>query len=429
LGESTEAIKAYESAIERLQQLVSEDDSNPQLTYDRSKAKGSLGNIYKQRQELDQARRLLQEALRESRSLIAQDPRNLDFVRLSINQQASLANLERAAGKQSEAMSFLQEALKRASEQLDSELPDDELLTAKLQGSMAQLLFAKRDFATIETLLNQSTETVNRLLEKYQDDTEYMVTMADNLNMLGLLYLSTGRMELAKSTLSELIRLRQELANRFPANTLYQTKYVMAINNYGSVLMQNGEAEQAEESWMKGHEAAERLVSLDPDIPYSRALLAGLVFNLAQRRLDQDNVEAAETLAEQGKLELQSVLESKVNDPHFMQIVGEQHVVFARLYSALGRHEDAIEQTAYLQEHPFHPIQSPILIAKIHAKATIAANESSDGARAEELKSKALKELRLAAKRGFKQWDSLEDEPALMQLFSQEDFAAIRSPE
>ena len=429
LGESAEAIKAYESAIERFQQLISEDDSNPQLAYDRSKAKGSLGNIYKQRQELDEARRLLQEALSESKSLIAQDPRDLDFVRLSINQQASLANLERATGKPSEAMSFLQEALQQATEQLDYDLPDDEFLIAKLRGSMAQFLFAERDFATIETLLDQAIATDKRLLERYRDNPEYMVNMADNLNMLGYLYLSTGRMELAKLTLSELMQLRRELANRFPANTLYQSDYVLALTNFGSVLMQNDEAEPAEELWMEGYEAAQRLVSLDPGIPNSRALLAALAFSLAQIRLDQDNLEAAETLAEQGKLELQSVLESKVADPYFMQVVGERHVVFARLYSALGRHEDAIEQTAYLQEHPFHPIQSPILIARTHAKAAMAANESGDTARADELKLKAREELRLAAKRGFNQWDSLEKYPALMQLFSQEDFAAIRSPE
>ena len=427
LGETEQAIEAYRSALERYAQLIRQDESNSQLVLERAKALGGLAAIYKDRQELQEARRLLNEAAGEVESLLRQEPTKLEYVRSWIEKQAVLAYVEKSDGKLARAQELVRNALHTGQEHLDPSEPDDKFVLCKLRGTLAQLLFPDRDFSSIEQLLNESNGTIEGLLELDPDNPAYLDDAASNLNMLGLLYLSTGRMKTAQATLTELIQIRQLLADRFPANVQFLSEYVVAINNFGSVLMQTGEPMRAESLWKAGFEAAERLVALDPDDPYSRAQLAALTFHLAQRRLDQDEAEAAATLAEQGEHELQLALAANANNPQFMQVVNEHHVVLARLYSAKGQHEDALQEAAFLQEHPFHPIEAPILVARIQAKAALRYQELGSVARSDELKFSVRETLQDLAVRGFDQWDSIEQDPAMEQLFTAEEFVAIRA--
>lgn len=426
LGEEDLAIQAYRSAIERYQALLENDSSDAELLWELARAKGSLGNLHKQRQELDKARPFLLAAQADSQRLLNQHPRQGEYLRTLLEQQASLANVERAAGKADEAKRILQSALDRATEELDSSDPENAFLLSRLQGSLAQFLFPERAFARIETLLVRANEIDKRLIREHAEKLQYVDDLADNLNMLGYLYLSTGRADLAVETLGELIRTREELTNRFPAHPEFLSDYVVALNNFGSVLMQGGKSEQAEEIWTRGYEAAQRLVSRNPDVPYSRAQLAALAFHLAQRRLDQGNLEAAQAYAEQGELELRPVMQANAEHPQFRQIAGEQHVVLARLYSAQDLHEQALVEIKWLQQHPFHPVQTPLLAAKVVGKAAVAAANKGDSGRAAELKAQVRESILNASRNGFRQWQDLESDAALGQLFSEDEFAALR---
>ena len=425
LGDSEAAIEAFSLADQRFVELEEAGTASPELQMDHSKALGKLSTTLKDQQSLDAARDTALKAMQISNKLTEEYPTDLKYRRVSTEQLSLLAYIENAAGNPPKGIELFRNAVETGGKEL-GDSAEDRYLLAKLKSSLAQLLFAKREFQEIEQLLSEADSSVKELLIEAPTKLGYSDLRSSILNMLGFVYLSTGRMKEAQSTLQSFTDLRREMANRYPAQTEYQSDFVMALNNFGSVMKQSGKPEDANSLWEEGYQAAKRLVSIGSEDPFVHSQLAALSFHLAQNQLEKQGNAPAKLLAEEGKQALEFALTSNPKNPMFQQVLGEQYLVLSQVYSAEELHDQAFEQAILWSGTRGSPPGTSLTIARIQAKAAIAAQESGDNEQAEVRKLATQKTLQSGDPAILVRWKEVEEDADFVVLFGKDGLASLR---
>ena len=242
-------------------------------------------------------------------------------------------------------------------------------------------------------LYRRSLDTLGNLAEDTSPD--FREVMASNLHMLAVLYQELGDLAKAEASSRGAMKLREDLAAKFPANAAYQhdralcrgasaglladprwrpprpdeaerafqqaldieEKLVVKFpsnskfctgaadlqNNLGEFLLTRGRHRDAEALFRRALSEREALASRYPDVPDSQARLGEAVLSLAGSLRDQGRYPEATALAKRAITHHKTALNASPDHPFYLTWLRADYVLMAETLLSQGDSEKASE--------------------------------------------------------------------------------------
>jgi eukaryotic-like serine/threonine-protein kinase len=304
MGRLKEAEPGYLAAIALQQRLREDFPARSEYRHDLARHKYNLGNLLRACGRLKEAEMAFSESLDLRKGLVTEFPRRPELRYLVARTQVNLGNVLATTGRMKEADSVHAEALTLL-KQLAAEYPTRPDFRHDLAKSQANLGHRLRDSGRpdeAEKSYAAAVALAKRLADDFPTQPEYRQDLAKGHQDLGVLLATMGRLEEAEQAYHAALALRKQLETDFPE--LPGLRHELAGNHYNLAILfgDTGRVKEAEAAFNHALGLQRKLLADHPTRTRFRQELGGSLNGLgtllqATGRLKEAETVLAEALA------------------------------------------------------------------------------------------------------------------------------------
>jgi serine/threonine protein kinase len=430
LGENKEFLQKIVEHYEGFAAITADDAES---RFIRIEGHQRVGGLRFRLGELPEAERALREALALGRHLSADFPARDDFRRQLGAVQYSLAKLLRDSGRQEEAERLYTEAL-RAQKQLADSHPTNPEYRHELalsQGDLGWTLIVTHRLGQAETVLSEALAIGKQLVADFPSRREFRLALSGYHNALGVVFGRTGRlMDQEKEYLAGIAILEQLVAD-FPNRPYLRYPLAGRYHNLANALRWSGRRDESATAAKKALALRKELAIQFPNQPELRKVVAETCVNLAIYYMESADFKTAKAYHEEALPHHQAALKALPQNPDIWINFRLNLTVGITVNAGLGDHAGAMlaaEKVRDLGRDPpgnaFHAacgLSYGIVFIQRNQNTT---KEERDRL-VQTYGDAAMKMLREAVVRGFKDVAALKGERDLNSLRDRADFKAL----
>jgi tetratricopeptide (TPR) repeat protein len=433
LGDLAEAETAYRAALKLYEQLAADFPSRPDFRQALAASHNNFGNLLAGTGRPREAEESYRAALKLYEQLVADFPTRPDFRQALANSCNNLGVLLAGSGQLKEAETAYRQALK-LQEQLAAEFPtrpDFRQALALSHNNLGNLLASTGRLKDAEDSYHEALKLYEQLAAEFPTRPDYRQELAGSHNNLGLLLHKTGRLKEAEEPFRASLELRDRLAAEFPNRPDYRQELAASHNNLGFLLADTGRLKEAEESFREALKLQERLAAEFPNQPDLRNELAGTLGNLAILCNLRRDFAAAREYLEKARPHHLAALQANPRHPAYRQFYHNHLVTLVQAHAGLLDPAAAVKIAQTRRELGWDPpadaynaacaVSLCIPLVEQHEKLAADKRKAAAHFYGEE----AMKLLREAVAKGFKDAAHMKRDPDLAPLRQRDDFQKL----
>jgi tetratricopeptide (TPR) repeat protein len=432
-GRLREAERDYDQALSIQKQLAADFPSQPEFRRDLARSHSNRANLLYATGRLREAEKDFDRALSIQKQLAADFRSRPDFRQDLGRSYNSRGSLLRDTGRLREAEKDFDRALS-IQRQLAADFPSrpefrhDLVRSHSIRGlllySTGRLQEAERDY-------EQALRIQNQLVADFPSRPEFREELANSHNSRGMLLYATGRPKEAEQDYDQALRIQRQLAADFPSRPEFRQQLANSHNNRGILQYTTGRPKEAEEDYGQALRIRKQLAADFPNKPDLRNELAAGCVNLALLRQQQGNWAAAKRLLLEGRPHHLAALKANPRNPTYRQFYRNHLMVLTAAHAGLLEQEDAVRTAETCRDlgwdAPADAYDAACFLSRCipimakhyqpDAKQRQAAAQFYQGA--------AMKLLRDAVSKGYKDVAHMKKDTDLDPLRRQEDFQKL----
>jgi DNA-binding SARP family transcriptional activator len=283
-GNTAKAIELYSQAAAGTAEAVRRKPGDPQRLFDHAQNIFWIGELQRNRGNIDSAESYYREYKRLADRMNALDPDNLKWRMEVLYANEDIGIVLFRKRHFAEAVSEFQNALlpMQSVISLDSSKPDYQKEFANVLGWLADAERATGNLAKAAAIREKQIATLEQSLAAGSDDTDLREKLAPAHEGLGILYSEQGQPQKAIAEHREALVEAQNLIAQEPGNSLWNDVAANVRFELAQNLMTVGNREEAAHQISLGCRAAADLIRLDPSVVRWR-LLESLCFTTASQ--------------------------------------------------------------------------------------------------------------------------------------------------
>jgi serine/threonine protein kinase len=385
LGELAEAGQDYDQALIMLKQVAADFPSRPEFRRDLAWSHNARGNLLLHTGRLREAEQDFDQALTVQKQLAADFPSRPEY-----RQQLARSHNNRAV----------------------------------LRVKTNRLREAEQDFEQALTIQKQ-------LAADFPSRPEYRQELAGSHNNRAILLLRTGRLREAEQDYDQALTVQKQLAADFPSRPEYRQELARSHNTRAFQLRHADRLREAEQDYDQALTIQRQLAADFPHQPNIRADLACTCSNLALLYLQQAKWLGAKKLLLEGRPHLLAALKVNPRNPTYREFYRTHLSALTASHAALLEQQDAV-RTAETCRDLGYDAAGDAYDAACGLSLSVRAVANHDQLDAKQRKEAmqfygdlAMKFLRDAVRKGYKDMPHLKKDTDLDALRPREDFKKL----
>jgi tetratricopeptide (TPR) repeat protein len=432
-GQLRKAEQDHEQALSIQKQLAAEFPARPEFRYLLAGSYTNRGNLHFVTGRLKAAEPDYDQALSLYKQVAADFPARPEFRQELAASHSNRGNLLRETGRLNEAEQDYDEAL-RIREQLAAEIPARPEFRQALasshynRGTVRAITGrpheAKQDY-------DQALSIRKQLVADFPARPEFRQELARSFNSRGMLRATTGRLQEAEQDYEEALSICKQLAADFPARPEFRERVADSHNDRGILLRDTGRVKEAEQEYDQALSIYRQLAADFPNKPDLRNGLAGTCVNLANLLQRQGNCAAAKLVLLEGSPHHLAALKANSRNPTYRQFYRKHLIVLTAAHAGLLEQADAVRTAETCRDlgwnAPADAYDAACLLSL--CIPIVAQHDKLDEKQRQEAAQfygeAAMKLLRDAASKGFKNVAHMKKDTDLDPLRPREDFKKL----
>jgi serine/threonine protein kinase/tetratricopeptide (TPR) repeat protein len=433
LGKQAEAETAFRRGIDLYMKLAHDSARDRHYRLELANVYQSLGFLRLLQQKLPEAEAAYRRALGLKEKLAAQAgaaPRyHLELARTLTN----MGQLLRQQGKHAQSEKVYRRALSLQRKHLDraGAPPRDRMALAQSYHGLAFALAELKRETQAETAFRRGLDHFQKLSNDFPRVLEYLQDLATGYDHLGGFLASQGKHAAAEKACRRALELRKKVVAQAGPVPACRQALAVSFYNLAYVLRVAGRTSEPETAWGHARDIWQQLVKDLPEVPEYQDGLAGTLNNLALLRDQRGEFAAAAVLFEQARARHQAALKARRDDPALRQSYRDHLVVLTRSLVGLADHARLATTADELARFGFDPAKDCYTAAGLFCRCMTLADKDTRLADARRRKlaqsyaGRALKLLRQAVAKGFKDAAHMGQDPDLKPLSAREEFKKL----
>jgi tetratricopeptide (TPR) repeat protein len=433
LGELKAAVRDYDEALGIRKQLAADFPSRPEFPEALSQTHNNRGSVLQSMGRPKEAEQDYDQALRIDKQLAADFPSRPEF-----RQQLAVSHHNRgvllwSTGRPREAEQEYDQAIgtyqQLAAEfSSRSEFREQLALIHNSRGALRHLAGRPRE---AEQDYDQALRGYQQLVNEFPSRPDFRQGLARNYGNRGVLLWSTGRPREAEQDLGQALRIDKQLAADFPSRPEFRQQLALIHNSRGALLSRTGRPREAEQDLGQALRIFQQLAADFPSRPDLHSGLAGTCVNLAILNRHQGNWAAAKRLLLEGRPHHLAALKANRWDPQYRQFYCNHLNVLTTVHAGLLDQEDAVRTAETCRDLGWDaPADAYTAARGLSLSVPIVARHDklNDRQRKQAVQfygDAAMKLLRDAVSKGFKDAPHMKKDPDLAPLREREDFQKL----
>jgi tetratricopeptide (TPR) repeat protein len=433
LGELKEAEAAYADALALQKRLAADFPTRAEFRQDLANSHNNLGNLLADTGRLKEAEVAFADALALRKQLAADFPTRPEFREDLARSHHNLGLLLANTGRPKEAEAGYADAL-AIQKQLAADFPTRPEFRQGLAISHNNLGFLlantgrpkEAEAAYIDAVVIQK-----QLAADFPTRPEFRQELARSHNNLGLLLANTGRLKEAEAAYIDALAIDRRLAADFPTRPEFRRGLAGRHNNLGILLADTGRLKEAEAAYVDALAIQKQLAVDLPNQPDLRNGLAGTFVNLALVCNRRRDFAAAQSHLAEAQPHHQAALKANPRHPDYRLFYHNNLMALVAADAGLRDQAGAARAAAQLRDLGWRPPGNAYDAACALALC-IPIVQKDDKLSTEQRASAvqfygdgAMKMLKEAVARGWKNADHMKKDTDLNPLRDREDFKAL----
>jgi eukaryotic-like serine/threonine-protein kinase len=216
---------------------------------------------------------------------------------------------------------------KQVVEQLETEHPNDEILSALAQSDLTcgYMLFLLGNSESALKAYQRALAIRQQLADAKPSVAEYQSDLAESHDVIGLLLVLTGKQEQALAAWRKALAISQRVAETRPTVPRFQFALARIYDGLGWCLLSMGRPVEAAEADRNALDIMQKLVDEHPAVTRYQDKLANFQFNLGRELDRQKRLPEASTALEKGLAILQKLTKADPNNESYNRELGENY--------------------------------------------------------------------------------------------------------
>jgi tetratricopeptide (TPR) repeat protein len=296
IGDEERALSDFEQAKGVFRRLAATYPDRPVYRLRLAEGYNSRGAVLKDHSRSDPAEQEFRQALGLVDQLLLENPSATEYVETQARIQSNLGTLLKEFGRVPEAESLLRQAVasreklleqKPASLPLRGQLATSWLNLGTVLHAQRKAVEAERAFEKILEILDP--DAVKQATHGAPESPKYQHQRANAWNNLGMMRNAAGLHAKAEEAFRQALAIKEKLADTFPSVPQYRPS--AGLSTTCSVLGSANRMDEAQTGCTKCHQLYERLVADSPAVPQYIVSLAGAYSNMGRLIGDQGQLE------------------------------------------------------------------------------------------------------------------------------------------
>jgi serine/threonine protein kinase len=432
-GRRQQAEQDYNHALSIYQQLAAKFPSRAVFRQELATSHNNRGNLLRDTGRLPQAEQDYEAALRIQKQLAADYPSRPEFRQELARSHNNRGGLLRDTDRLKEAKKDYDQALS-IQKQLVANFasrPEFRQELARSHNNRGNLLTAMGRRKEAEKDYNQALSLYQQLSAHYPSRPEFRQELANCHNSRGSLLYETGRLKEAEKDWNHALDIRKQLAADFPSQTEFRQEQAISHLNWGVLLSETGRPKQAEQNYDLALSLYRQLTAQFPNQPDLRNQLAGTCLNLAVLHQHQQNWSSARRLLLEGRPHHLAALKANPRNPTYHRFYRNHLNVLTWIHAGLLEPEDAVRTAETRRDLGWNAPADAYDAARFLSQCVriVAKHDQLDDRHCKEAAQfygdAAMKLLREAVSKGFKEVAHMKKDTDLDPLRQREDFKKL----
>jgi eukaryotic-like serine/threonine-protein kinase len=432
-GRQEEAETAWGEALALRKQLAADFPARPEFRRKLAGSHHNLGNLLMTTGRLKPAETAYADALALRKQLAADFPARPEFRQELATSHNNLGFLLRATGRLGEAEAAYAEAL-AIQKQLAADFPTRPEFRRELAMSYTNLGILLSDRGRLKDAETAHTEALairKQLAADFATRPDLHQELAKSHNNLGRLFSDTGRLKEAEAAYVNALALQKQLAADFPSRPDFRRELAGSHNNLGLLLSDTGRLKEAETAYTDALALQRQLVGDCPNQPDLKNDLAATCVNLALLHLSQRDFRGAKAHLEEARPYHEAALRANPRNPTYRQFYRNHLTVLIETNAGLGDPAGAKQAAEKLRDLGWDPPGDAYFAACFlsvcipNVQRDYQATKEERDNQAAFYGDEALKMLRDAVTKGYKNVEHMKQDKNLDPLRAREDFKRL----
>jgi serine/threonine protein kinase/tetratricopeptide (TPR) repeat protein len=432
-GRLPEAEKDYDQALRIQKQLAADYPARPEFRMELARSHNNRGQLLQATGRVQEAEKVYDQALSIQRQLAAEYPARPEFRMELARSHNNRGQLLHNTGRLLEAEQEYGQAL-HSQEQLAADFPSHpefRQMLAVIHNNRGHLLCAAGRLKEAEKDFDQALQIYNQLAADFPSRPQFRADLAVSGNNRANLLFNTGRLKEAEKDYDQALRIQKQLAADFPARLEFRRALASTRNNRGLVLSKTGRLKEAEQAHNEALSIRKQLAADFPNQPDLQNEAAGTCVNLALLHEQQGNWGTAKRLLLEGRPYHLAAQKANPRHPTYRRFYRNHLGVLIMAHAWLLEQEDAVRTAETCRDLGFDaPVDAYDAACSLCWCVPIAAkHEKLDDQQRKEAAQfyadQAMKLLREAVGKGYKEMAHIKKDTDLDPLRSREDFQKL----
>jgi tetratricopeptide (TPR) repeat protein len=278
---------------------------------------------------------------------------------------------------------------------------------------------------------NQALSLQKQLVADFPTRPEFRRELATSHNNRGLLLQDTGRPKEAEKDYDQALSIREQLVADFPTRPEFRQALAFSRTNRGVLLYTTGRLKEAEQDYDQALSILKQLAADFPGQPDLRNALAGTCVNLALGHQQQEDWAAAKRVLLEGRPHHLAALKANPRNPTYRQFYRNHLNLLTTAHGGLLEQEYAVRTAETRRDMGWDAPADAYDAACVLSQCIpmVAKHDKLDDQRRHEATQfygeAAMKLLRDAVSKGYKDVAHMKADPNLNPLRQREDFRML----
>jgi tetratricopeptide (TPR) repeat protein len=423
LGNHRQAATAYQSAIQLIVQLRTNEPQNAEYRRWLGYCYNYLGEVQRQSSMTGQAEESYVQAMRLQRQLHDELPSVVVYVQDLARSYYNAGILFRETNRLADAENSLVQAVKLLRDLVSGKNTGDATSKqdlARAYINLGPVLRATRRYPDAIDRYSKAIGLLEELAEQFMDHPEYRLELAVACSNRGNCHLTIGKKNEARQDYDRACDLLRQLVRDHPSAPVPRQELANTCNSLAAMQSSIEGIEAAERTWTEAAELLRELVAEHSSMPVYHGDLGMTLGNLGWALARQKKFESARQRLQEGIGHLETALRANAEQPDYLLSLRTQLQELAEAFLELGDHAAAAATAQRIGDHRAgSPSDAVVAAGMLVRSAELAEHDaqSTPNTRAEIIHrydARAVELLHRAVREGFSDSQLLEQTRAVM---------------
>jgi serine/threonine-protein kinase len=387
-----------EQALGFYQDLLPEDLNDARVRQQAALLFGQLAAIHDTLGQTDEAVKAYDEMTKLLTSLLTEQPTDKDLRIQLADTYRYQGNMLRARGEAGKARKAYQEAAALHTE-LVNDYPKDASYKVALANTLlniAALPWPQDQVEELDALCNRMLELYRSTVDAEPDNSRFKLELALGLEQQGLVFSQTQRIPDAERVVREALAIHQGLQAGGRMKGTIERPLARNYAGLARLLAASGKMQEAEKSYKEAVNLLNQSIGVFPESALRRADLAQALVNLANLLKDPDRRQEVEAIRRRVIRHYEKLMSEFPENEHYRYQLAQSYLDLCTLLCALGRQSEtdepyrkaiALESEShalnnqlawFLATSPEPRLQNPALAVRLAKKAVDARSQDAN---------------------------------------------------